>query len=599
MNQNNITIEIYRTGTTIEPDLSGELDNAEQLNFVTGYPGGLYLNGSFFVPRDVTMPWPYKSGMRVVFRNGLRIVYEGYISSFDYEVGVDTQGVRVNLESAWARYLMQRRWGKIWSDTRTDEKTWQIDLTRSEPEEWLIDRTAHIHVSPNTTGLVNTDALRLVYIPPDGQTIKRISYDYNYSEYAGMDFTMKVQYYASATWADVGGSSVSATGTGSHDIDISATPGERLGLVLLSNKSQNPTVDHHTHAEWSKLCVYTELGTIDLPEVIKDIRGKLTDINATEVYISALASARSLCGSVSVPATFGGMNFESMADIITQAASPGDGNNSRYAIGFYHSETSPSPDGKPVIYSQIYPVLTSWDVSVRLDDLNLSGDIQIRQKFDEIRNYIIVRYSDDNGFAVTLTPTDDASLKDQTSINAYGQRDAVLDLGYCSATVAAQTGYRFLAARKDPQFELLSPVTVSGKIRTLSGEFAPVSQTTAGQRLRIENFLNDLTGQAQGATFLISSTNYDDTNETVTITCGPPPDLIFPQMVAPVKIQIEETYTYEAAERTTPDIPDRTTPDMSGGTSGGGGKRVNLANSDAYHGKAEKTAWEKGWRKKT
>ena len=79
MNQNNITIEIYRTGTTIEPDLSGELDNAEQLNFVTGYPGGLYLNASFFIPRDVTMPWPYKSGMRVVFRNGLRIVYEGYI----------------------------------------------------------------------------------------------------------------------------------------------------------------------------------------------------------------------------------------------------------------------------------------------------------------------------------------------------------------------------------------------------------------------------------------------------------------------------------------------------------------------------------------
>jgi hypothetical protein len=196
---------------------------------------------------------------------------------------------------------------------------------------------------------------------------------------------------------------------------------------------------------------------------------------------------------------------------------------------------------------------------------------------------------------VFITPDTDAAMKDTASIAAYGQRDALIDLGYSSATAAAQNGYRLLAAYKDPVFELAGPISVMGRIRTLSGEFAPVSQVYAGLRLRIENFINDLTGTATGATFLISSTQYDDSTETVTITCGPPPELIIPQMVAPI--------AYEQMDRNYVGTPGPTRPfgDDVNRSSGGNGSGTNRGSRTGLgkpnQNKIIKMNWEKNPKK--
>lgn len=583
MNDNNLTVEVYSSGLVHVVDISRELERAQDLQFNTGYPGGLYLDASFFVPRDITMPWGLRGGQRVVFRNGLVVVYEGFIASFDYIDSGDVQGIRVNCEGGYARYLMQRRWNKIWSDTRTDERTWKFDETSSKAEIWEMDRNDRIYISAKgaTFASGSADDCYIQYDAPAGHTIARMTYDWTVNEYSGRNFGMLVQEYNSSDgWVDIAASIKGATGTG--QLDLTPTAGTTaLRLVAYSAASQTVTADERNLVAWTKLCVYSETGTIDLPAVAADCLGYLTELNSTDIYISPLASALSLCGTSDAPSSFGAFDDESIADILAKAASFGDGNNDRHAVGLRRSDLAPTPDGKPVIFVEKYPALTSWDVSVRLDDFNLASGIEIKEKYNEIYNYVIVRYNDDNGFSVRVTPTDDASLTDASSVAAYGRRDYVLDVGYCNSATAIKNGKRFLAAHKDPQFELSSPVTVMGRIRTLSGEFIPCSQVAAGTRLKVENWLNDLTGTGQGVTFLVSSTHYDDAAETLTLTAGPPPDLIFPQMVKPGQAEAIELW-----QETRP------TPDMIGGGAGEDYKSRKYVKGKP--GAATKEAWEKG-----
>ncbi len=581
MNDNNLTIEAYSSGTTQVVDIWGDLARAEGLQFNTGYPGGLYLDASFFVPRDITVPWNLRGGQRVVFRNGLVVVYEGYIASFDYIDDGAIQGIRVNCEGAYSRYLMQRRWNKIWSDTRTDEKTWQFDTASSKAEIWETDRNERIIISAKAAAFssASTDDAYIIYSAPKSRTIARMTYDYTFNEYAGRDFKIWLEEYVDPAWAYVATTEVAATGTGSVDVAMSANA-TKLRLCMGSFSAQTVAADERNLGAWTNICVYSTTATIDLPQVAKDIQDEVTEINSTEVYISSLASARSLCGSADEPASFGHFDFETMADILAKGAAYGDGNNDRYSVGLRRSDLAPSPDGKPVMYLEKYPALTSWDVSVRLDDSNLSSGIEIKQKFDELYNYVVVRYADDNGFTRYITPDDDANLTDATSTAAYGQREYLLDVGYSNPTQAAKAGYRLLAAHKDPQFELSGPVTVIGRIRTLSGEFIPASQVAAGTRLKIENFLHDVTGTGQGVTFLVSSTHYEDESETLTLTAGPPPDLIFPAMIQPVALEEIELWG-----RPTP-----TEMGMSGGSDEARSAKFLKGKPSA----SEKAAWEKG-----
>ena len=584
MNDNNLTIEVYSSGTTQVVDIWGDLARAEGLQFNTGYPGGLYLDANFFVPRDITVPWNLRGGQRVVFRNGLVVVYEGYIASFDYIDDGSIQGIRVNCEGAYSRLLMQRRWNKLWSDTRTDEKTWQFDTATSKAEIWESDRNERIIISAKaaTFASASTDDAYIVYSAPKSRTIGRMTYDYTFNEYAGRDFKIWLEEYVDPAWAYVAGTEVATTGTGSIDVTMSASV-TKLRLCMGSFSAQTVAADERNLGAFTNLCVYSTTATIDLPQVAKDIRAEISEINSTEVYIGSLASARSLCGATDEPASFGHFDFETMADILAKGAAFGDGNNDRYSVGLRRSDLAPSPDGKPVMYLEKYPVLTSWDVSVRLDDFNLTSSVEIKEKYNEIYNYVTVKYSDDNGFTRYLTPGDDANLTDATSTAAYGRREYLLDVGYSSPTQAAKAGYRFLAAYKNPQFELSGPITVMGRIRTLSGEFIPASQVTAGTRLKIENFLHDVTGTGQGVTFLVSSTHYDDASETLTLTAGPPPDLIFPQMVKPVELEPIELWG-------------RPAPTEMGGGSVGDDKSANFLKSGKKKSKAAMEAWEKAYK---
>jgi hypothetical protein len=141
----------------------------------------------------------------------------------------------------------------------------------------------------------------------------------------------------------------------------------------------------------------------------------------------------------------------------------------------------------------------------------------------EVYNWIYVSYRDDkNDRDITLTPDDDATLKDQTSIDDNGRRDYPLDAGSATTTTAKNIAKRFLAQHKDMHYYVSGPINKRGSIRGKSGQPIPVSQIRAGKRVKVENFLQDLSGT--GLTFLISQTSYSDADEACSISCGLPGD---------------------------------------------------------------------------
>ena len=174
----------------------------------------------------------------------------------------------------------------------------------------------------------------------------------------------------------------------------------------------------------------------------------------------------------------------------------------------------------PRLVLEQQPVLTAYDYAIRMDDVNVSGDLQFIRDMEPLRNWVAIQYQDVNGRAVYVTPDDDATLKDATSIAAYGQRDEWIQLNTTSLTAAKNFAKRFLAARKDLQWTTVGQVAVTGYIRGAGGQSIPASQIKTGMRVKIENWLNDLSGS--GLTFLITGTSYSDGDEKCSLDIGLP-----------------------------------------------------------------------------
>jgi hypothetical protein len=231
----------------------------------------------------------------------------------------------------------------------------------------------------------------------------------------------------------------------------------------------------------------------------------------------------------------------------------GDDDLDSWASGLYHSETVASPDGKPVLFVEEQPVLTDYDYIISYGDENVGAPLSIDQNFDSISNWIVVEYQDENGWTQYYTPDDDATLKDTTSISDYGQRDKVLQIGDATSTMALAYGKRYLKKYKDPQWKVNTPIQIVGYIKKKDGSLLPSSQIVAGKRLRIMNYLSDLSGT--GLTLLITRTNYNDDNEICSLSFGALEDFI----LTPFKF----------AAVATPNVGVPGT----GGSSGGGGQK--------------------------
>jgi len=565
---NRLTIEAYSSGTTRIADPAGELITAQDIRFATNYPGGLYGDASFYVPREVVNYWALRGAQRVAVLNGMRTVYEGYVDRLESLLQTQGgQGISVPLIGAWGKICMARRWRKRWADDRISDEIWMYQTTiatYTAAEKCTVDRQSRLRFTPKAEAWGNNEFAAVRYTMPVGETVKKVTYSYDLQE-GGQSWEISVWRSTDAvSWTQMTGATgetyttgtttvITASGTGSINVTL-ATPSRYLELRFYARAGQTPTSDGTYYGEFSSVVVYSETSAINLTEVAKDVRGKITDLNSSEILIAS--NTYSL-----VPLVFD--RWETTADILTEAASFGDASFNSWACGLRASGTAPTPDGKPILFDEQQPALTDYDYALRWGEENIAGNFQLVQDHGQIRNWIIVEYQDENRRTQYLTPDDDADLKDTTSMADYGQRDHVLSVGQATVAMAENYGRRELARRKDPTWTVTSAIPVVGYVRAKNGQPVPSSEIVAGKRLKVENYPRVPGSTGTSPIFLISRTDYDDTSQVTSMSFGPLSELFIAPFAFP------ESGGGDA------------TPDAGGG-SGGEAKRYTIAQRLGY-----------------
>ena len=113
-----------------------------------------------------------------------------------------------------------------------------------------------------------------------------------------------------------------------------------------------------------------------------------------------------------------------------------------------------------------------------------------------------------------ITPDDDANLQNATLVSDDGERHYLFDAGTASSAAATSLGRRVLAEQTAVQYYMSGPITAPGAIRTRRGAWQPVCKVRAGERVRLINYVDDITGDTGGLIVLITKTTYrDDTRE--------------------------------------------------------------------------------------
>lgn len=529
---NELSLQIFSSGTSPIKDAASDLERISNISYSTGYPGGLYLNSSMDVPRDIVKGWLIKGAQRLRILNGVAVVFEGQIANLDRALSVDRQMIQILGVGYWGSLLSSRRLSRYYADLRTSANVWRelsgadfvvefVNIARYDEDQ---DNNMLRIIPQAGVAWGAADRIRLQYRAPVGESIRRIDFDYDFSEGAQV-WTTKLQENGgdeTTYWSQT--STASATG---QNIEPADSP-NAIDFFLTSTNAQTTPNNQSVYAELANIVVYATMNhipaggkdTVDLTEIVKDIRGELSELSTDEDLI-----ASNTLGLI----PFVAHRFPTMADILSRASAYGDASANRWATGIRGSHLA--SDALPKIFSEQYPDLTAgFDYTARIDEPNMVPPFNITEGYigsDENRvwNWIIVEYTDEQGFTQFVTPDDDATLKDATSITDFGQRDFRLPIGHSTQTVAVNVGKRFLATHKDAAWSIKGPISIKNYIRGPQGQRIPAAEIRSGMRLKIESFLKDPATGADELIFLITRTDYNDTDQVCRMTVGIPNSL--------------------------------------------------------------------------
>jgi hypothetical protein len=503
-NVNNVRLYSYSSGTTPQQDTL--LDRATNLRFSGCYPGGMYASLTFDLPmRDITATWNVQPNQRLVAMNGLDIVWEGKVTNPGYSLTDAQQLRRVECLGYWGDVMMLRTIQKPWADKRISEDIWTYVAVSAYLKATESRQNNTLTITPKAQAWTNGQYARFRYVAPTGQTIKRVTCDYDFAEGAqawecGL---------ATSTFAPT--DQVTSTGTGSFDRTF-ATPQSLCYLYWIARANQTPASDGSMRVIFSNIVVYTETGAINLTEIAKDIRALATDLSAVETLIGS--NTLDLTPFIADPA-------ESYADILTKAASYGDSSYNAWACGVRSS--SLASDRKPILFVEQQPALTDYDYEVSVAEANYLAPAEFDRDINAVRNWIRVYYRSGSGYQLVVTPDDDANLTDAASVAAYGRRDETLTIDTESLTTATNLGRSYLAAHKDEPWRASGGIVLQSYVMAKGGLIVPASEIQPGKRIRVRDYLDDLSGT--GMIFLITATDYDDLSEQARLSVGQPDNL--------------------------------------------------------------------------
>jgi hypothetical protein len=503
------------------------MELAQAVNFQTFDPMGRYGAALLYVPRDVLLWWATQGAQRIVYRNGLDIVYEGKIDTLTSQVEESGEGVILAATGFSGDKLMRRRLRRWYVDPRTSQDIWEnlnaagkddiCDVRRNDE-----DGADCLIFQPRRVAWATNQHFDITYRAPWAETVKRIEYDWSLTSVDNEDWTVRFYDVTNATiLAELGRSTTGTTTQTSQAITLSPTA-QAIQVQFECDTAVTPAVDGSnltSNAKIVNLKVYAETNNTgnyanNLDEIGKDIVAEFPTIfNSDASHIDTPGTPFALPSFVP--------DFDTLADILADAASYGDGASPPNLWAFYleHSEHAATPNGLPVLYLKQADALTGYDYGVSLADDNVVAPVAIAHDFTRIQNWLIVQYRTATGRDEYTTGADDATLTDATSVAAYGQIDSEpLDFGVSGSVAAAQLGRRHLARWKDPQYVLDGPIQVKGYILDSNGQPVPACRIQAGKRIRILDYLDDLSGT--GLTLRISATDYDAETEICSITTG-------------------------------------------------------------------------------
>lgn len=503
-NSNSLTVYVYHDGGT-------DADNIEQslfsnIKYDTQYPGGIFGAASFLFSESPNHNPRIRGGDRVVFRNGLAVVYEGWVINRTFQFDADGQGLVYECAGGWGWLMMHRYWDKPWADVRVDADVWVDDTSQAGFDKCTVSRDSRLRFVPKAVAWTTNEEKRLTLTVPTGQTIKKFTYDHSV---AAANFAC--EFYDATNGA-------SALTAGAGQTYTPVTPVQAIAIRFRATGNNTPASDGSVHATVTNLVMYTETSSINLTEIFTDVVGKLSStLNSDVSHIGS-------CTTSLVPFVTDG--FMSMAEIVDKAASFGDTSYKPWAFGLLPSEAASTPNGRPVAYAEQFPNTAgaSYDYQIDLDGANVIAPLPPRQDFGEIANWIVVEYQDKTDKRQIITPDDDSNLKNTSSIaGQWGQRDDVLSIGPATQAMAVDNGRRYLAKHAWPMWKCDGGVAVLDHILDYNGQPLPASEIRAGKLLRWINFLEDVTGDGSAhLTMLITHTSYDDQTGVCMLQFGKP-----------------------------------------------------------------------------
>lgn len=502
MNLNTLYLKVYYgvTSTAAIPDIDRAIEKSTIESLTTAYPGGLYAAMRVLVPRSPIGGWAVKAGYRIVAYNGFVAVWEGTIN----EIGAAMlNGVFVTVLDCvgqWATLMEKRSWEKIWADNRIDEQTWVRQAVGDNDGYANIERSERISIGPQTIAWTTNEVVASFrYTMPTGETVK-----YWKCRSKNKPNTWKTRGYdsvgATELWTNV------SAGLEEDEAVTLGTPRQYVDFQFLSAANQTPT--GATYGRMYEVLIYSETGGITANSIVKNVRAHNTDINSDETHISA--------NTLSLE-PFATEGRQPLSDILQKMCSYGDSSNNPWAAYLIASDVATTPNGKPVLVYEAQPLLTDYDLIVNLGDRNVTGNPEFKFDLSEVYNWVSVKYRNVSGKETVVTPDDDATLKDATSIALYGERHLpeVIDAGVATATTAKNIAKRVLAFKKSTKYLATRPIEIQGWVKMKSGTTLPACRIHAGQRIQIMNSLNE-------TPFLITQTSYNPRTQTNALTMGVP-----------------------------------------------------------------------------
>jgi len=477
------------------------------------YPGGTYANAAFTLPRDIlNHPSLLRAGYKVEVWDGGALIYAGFVESLEDVRRAGRQGTRVNLQGAWGWIMEKRGIERNWADNRLSTEAWDVDTSVSGAELASVDRKDRIRITPKAEAWTNGNFFRLTYQTPTGETVGKITNDYDMQE-GGQAWDLELYNGLAAEW------NVTTSGTGSQDVDLGTAVAQ---LHLYARANQTPSADGTYYGEVSDVKVFAsrdhasattgaEFNAYEMGLDIVDLLGV-----DTSLISSSVGSIDSSLTNEVIPFISNG--HEAFGSQLARIAGFGDSSNN--SIGFGLRTPFESADNLPELFLETYPDESGYEYETSVEE---SG-IAVRLNVDDVWNYVTVEYTNRLGNTKTYTPGDDATLEDTDSQALYGLRRVKITLPLANDQIALKYGQRYLARHKEPTYAVTRPLKVT-RLRAKNGGYVPASQIDAGQRLRIVDLPNEI-GQAGigGVTFLITQTQYDHDRRQVSLSIGGRPD---------------------------------------------------------------------------